>query len=101
MKLYIIVKHCFQPIIKRHNLQRLAARQLQKKQQQQQQQQQQQPMGRAQDSATAAASADGNADDEVVDVPEPGPLELWLMAEDRRYLWVWAINALGDFLHRK
>ena len=87
MKLYIIVKHCFQPIIKRHNLQRLAARQLREKQQQ--------------DSATAAASDDGNADDEVVDVPEPGPLELWLMAEDRRYLWAWAINALGDFLHRK
>lgn len=58
-------------------------------------------MGGGEASATAAASADEEGEDEVVDVPEAGPLELWLMAEDRWYLWVWAINALGDFLHRR
>lgn len=93
LKLYVIVKHCFQPIIKRHTLERYVARQLHKQQQQQ--------MDEGGDSSTAAASADGEGEDDIVDAPEAGPLELWLMAEDRRYHWVWTINALGDFLHRR
>ena len=52
-------------------------------------------------SSAAAAAAGEDADDEVADIPEPGPLEVWLMAEDRRYLWIWAINALSDFLHSR
>ena len=49
----------------------------------------------------AAAAAGEDADVEVADVPEPGPLEVWLMAGDRRFLWIWAINALSDFLHSR
>ena len=95
LKLYIIVKHCFQPIIKRHTTKRHVAKQLDK-------QQQEQLMGIAgADSAAAAAGAGEDGGDEIDDVPDAGPLERWLFAEDRRYLWVWTINALSDFLHRR
>ena len=95
LKLYIIVKHCFQPIIKRHTVERHVAKQLSK------QQQEQQTEIAGADSAAAAARAGGEGEDEVDDVPVAGPLERWLLAEDRRYLWVWTINALSDFLHRR
>lgn len=101
LRLYILVKHCFSPIIKRQQIAYHVEKTAAKKRQEQADGVTAPPSAAAAAVGAGAegeegASAAAGAEEEVEQkVPEPGPLENWLMAPERRSFWLWTINAIS------